>query len=81
MIRINCKSDSNLSRLSEEQNSLALFEPETQQRLHHYQLSRAFPKPKMFLVSELVLWDSPQYPGTAREKVWVVANFTQRYQT
>lgn len=49
-----------LSRLSEEQDSMALFVPETQQRLHHYQLSWAFPKAKLFLLSELVLWDSPQ---------------------
>lgn len=50
----------NLSRLREKQNSLALSEPQTQQRLHHYQLSWAFPKAKVFLLSELVLWDSPQ---------------------
>lgn len=49
-----------LSRLSEEQDSMALFVPETQQRLHHYQLSWAFPKAKLFLLGELVLWDSPQ---------------------
>ncbi len=42
---------SNLSRLSEEQDPVALFEPETQQWLHHHQLSWAFPKAEVFLFS------------------------------
>ena len=81
LIRQSDRHDSNLSRLSEEQDTLALFEPETQQWLHHYQLSWAFPKAKVFLLSELVLWDSPQHAGTTREKVRVVADLTQGYQT
>lgn len=71
----------NLSRLSEEQNSLALSEPQSQQRVHHYQLSWAFPKAKVFLLGELVLWDSPQQPGATWEEVRVVADLAQCYQT
>lgn len=79
MIRHSGRRVPDLSRLSEEQNSLALFEPQAQQRLHHHQLSRAFPKAEVFLLSELVLWDSPQYPGATREKVRVVTDLPERY--
>lgn len=71
----------NLSRLSEEQNSLALSAPQSQQRLHHYQLSWALPKAKVFLLGEMVLWDSPQQPGATWEEVGVVADLAQCYQT
>lgn len=79
--RKNLCFSSYLSRLSEEQYSLALFEPETQERLHHHQLARAFPIAKVLLLCQLVFWDSLQHLRPTGEKVRMVADFTQCNQT
>lgn len=75
------QADADLSGLREEQDSLALLEPQAQQRLHHNQLPRALPEAKVFLLRQLLFRDPPQYPGPAGEKVRVVADLAQRDQT
>lgn len=68
-----------LSGLSEEQDSVSLFEPQPEQRLHHYKLARALPVAKVLLLSQSLCRNAPQHVWPTSEQVWVVTDLPQGY--
>lgn len=69
-----------LSGLGKKQNSVSLFEPQAQKRLHHNHLARALPVTEVLLLGELIVLDAPEQARAAREQVRVVAHLPQSYE-
>ena len=71
-----CVCVPDLSGLGEEQHTVALFEPQPEERLHHHQFARAFPVAKVLLFLHLVFRNVPQHTWASGEQIWVVTDLT-----
>lgn len=70
-----------LSWLSKQQHSVTLLMPYFQQWLYHYHFSRTFPISKLIHFIYLIIWYTFQDLGATREKIRMIADFSQSYKS